>query len=309
MQGSTNLYSVTALSDDDAWAVGEYHPNAAPHSLTLIEHWDGHRWSQVDSTSTNPAGVNRFVTVEAISPDDVWAIGYACSPGSPVPDPDQFGLAGGVAPASVDRPDGCVALVERFNGHRWRPVTGGFADFVSDVAGPSSDDEWAVGYTGIEHTSRAEIRHFDGHRWRTVYQASETGTTLFSLAWISDDDIWVAGYGFDDRRSMLHWNGTRWKRMRMHGPGTVYGAYDVSGSTPDDVWTIAYNGEYVLDHWQGARWASHKFPHEGYGAHLQAVTSKYPDFTWAVGYTLSSDGGKGLLLHWTGDKWVNEARK
>jgi hypothetical protein len=61
--------AITALSKDDAWAVG--YGNAG-----VIEHWNGLKWSP--SPLTLPAGWSADLeSVSAAGPDDVWAVGQA----------------------------------------------------------------------------------------------------------------------------------------------------------------------------------------------------------------------------------------
>jgi hypothetical protein len=65
---SSGLGSVTALSDTDAWAVGQ-----GP-SGTLVLHWNGTDWTQVASPS--PTGAGNFLTgVSADSAADAWTVG------------------------------------------------------------------------------------------------------------------------------------------------------------------------------------------------------------------------------------------
>src|SRR5262252_9918518 len=50
-KGSATLHAVAATSGTDVWAVGSY--NSAGAYKTLIEHWNGTRWTIVPSA--NPA--------------------------------------------------------------------------------------------------------------------------------------------------------------------------------------------------------------------------------------------------------------
>jgi hypothetical protein len=79
------LNAVTVVSANDVWAVGfSPHPSGTPLYIrqTLTEHWDGHNWSVV--ASPNPAG-DTYVElngVDAISANDIWAVGHSGDPGS-----------------------------------------------------------------------------------------------------------------------------------------------------------------------------------------------------------------------------------
>lgn len=67
------LVGVSAVSADDAWAVGSYFRNT--RYVTLIEHWDGATWSVVPSP--NPGGRDDTLLggVSAVSANQAWAVG------------------------------------------------------------------------------------------------------------------------------------------------------------------------------------------------------------------------------------------
>src|SRR5205823_5698851 len=91
------LLGVAALSADDVWAVG-YFVNSPIGSRTLVEHWDGSKWSVV--AGPNPGrNSNSLSAIAASSATDVWAVGTYTS------------LDG------VNR-----TLVERWNGSAWAVV-------------------------------------------------------------------------------------------------------------------------------------------------------------------------------------------
>ena len=62
---------MTATSGGDVWAVGDYISNQDPSVtlLSLILHWDGTSWKQVDSPSPGPVGLTQLTSVAATSPD------------------------------------------------------------------------------------------------------------------------------------------------------------------------------------------------------------------------------------------------
>lgn len=71
------LTSVSAVSANDVWAVGRYgNHDLGPLDQTLIEHWNGSRWSVVPSPSPggSSADDDLWGTV-AVGPGDVWAVG------------------------------------------------------------------------------------------------------------------------------------------------------------------------------------------------------------------------------------------
>ncbi len=80
-RGANELNAVLALAANDVWAVGFSTPDAPPQqsaTLTLIEHFDGARWTVVPSPNVGPDSVNqsnRLLGLTANSPTDIWAFG------------------------------------------------------------------------------------------------------------------------------------------------------------------------------------------------------------------------------------------
>jgi hypothetical protein len=70
---TNDLFEVAAASANDIWTVGRYINNENV-SLTLIQHWDGSKWSVVPSPNVGP-GNNILQGLTMISANDVWAVG------------------------------------------------------------------------------------------------------------------------------------------------------------------------------------------------------------------------------------------
>ena len=116
------------------WTVGDYN-NTSTSYETLTEHWNGSKWKIVSSPNPSPIGPDTVVVlsgVTAISPNNVWAVGYY-----------QYSN-GGSAPQT---------LIENWNGISWvivsspNPGTGSILNEVARV--PESSQLWAVGETEI----------------------------------------------------------------------------------------------------------------------------------------------------------------
>ena len=69
------LQGVSAISADDAWAVGNN------HFESLIEHWDGSAWTITDSPQPPEGNSSNLAAVSAEGPTDVWAVGESTSSG------------------------------------------------------------------------------------------------------------------------------------------------------------------------------------------------------------------------------------
>src|SRR5215471_10209540 len=73
---ANSLSSVSAVTDSDVWTVGWGWSQSLNAYRTVIEHWNGARWSLVTSpNATN--GYNLLNGVAAVASNDVWAVGQA----------------------------------------------------------------------------------------------------------------------------------------------------------------------------------------------------------------------------------------
>jgi hypothetical protein len=74
------LLSVTAISANNVWAVGDAEaPITAAGQIpatgiTLAEHWNGSTWTPISSVNSS-SGFNDLLAVTAVSPTSVWAVG------------------------------------------------------------------------------------------------------------------------------------------------------------------------------------------------------------------------------------------
>ena len=141
------LTGVSALSSDNAWAVGAYRTSLGGyHSLTL--HWDGSKWSRVRSPDAGPRGT--FLRgVDAVAAGDVWGVGFL-----------RTSLA-------LD------SMALHWNGKRWTqsptPNPTGIATYVVGISASSASNAWAVGsYVTAAYTEQSLILRWDGTAWSLV---------------------------------------------------------------------------------------------------------------------------------------------
>jgi hypothetical protein len=145
--GSTYLYSVTATSARNAWAVGSDIGSCAC-SKALILHWNGTAWKVVVNAFPAPSSASLLYSVAAVSGRNAWAGGFT-------------------------RATANYTLMMNWNGASWKRVTSGIsirnpAGFtnVFGVAATSSRDVWAVGSefcTGTALPGRLSVfRHCPG---------------------------------------------------------------------------------------------------------------------------------------------------
>ena len=131
-----------------AWAVG-YYVSGRFQQKTLIEHFNGSRWSVVPSLSPG-ALQNILFGVAAISDSDVWAVGGQ---------QDSNGL--------------WHTLTEHWNGSEWLVVdaidAGANGNQFYAISAVASDNVYAVGQqAGGEFPNLPLIEHWNGESWKVV---------------------------------------------------------------------------------------------------------------------------------------------
>jgi hypothetical protein len=211
--GQGALHAVFVIARDDVWAVGSYSTDDAQgnviagQSWTLIEHWDGTRWSIVPSPSPGTAS-NNLSAVAAVSYSDIWAVGsYEQQQAEPIG-------AG-------------KTLILHWDGSAWTQVSTPnvqtWMSGLSGVAARSADDVWAVGWVnGGEHVDPLTM-HWDGKQWSIISSpasASHNGGSLTAVAILSANDVW--GVGGDNLTPLLmHWDGKVWSNVSSPIVGAV----------------------------------------------------------------------------------------
>jgi hypothetical protein len=217
------LVDVEAVSANDVWAVG-YFRNGPPYaSQMFIVHWDGKSWSQVPAPNTGIFS-NVLTSVDAISANDMWAVGYSMEQN---------------APASQTR-----TLTIHWDGNTWSVVPSGFFQQLSSVSAVSSNDVWAVGSNELYIISI----HWNGSNWSEVLTPNIANNTinLNDVAAISSNDVWAVGYyeSLDVGGTvplLMHWDGTQWHEVERDwgvAPDFLLAVAAVSGT---DVWAAGYN--------------------------------------------------------------------
>jgi hypothetical protein len=167
--------SVAAVSANDVWAVG-----TRGHRRTLIEHWNGSRWSVVSSPNVSGKRKhNHLVGVDAVSSSAALAVGYTIYP-----------------PGVSDRPLGM-----RRNGAAWSIVSTAHPPgsptpdtYLQDVAMISAGDALAVGFDFNATGAHPLSEHWNGSRWNLVNVPTPAHALLFSIARIpTTSQYWAVG--------------------------------------------------------------------------------------------------------------------
>jgi hypothetical protein len=130
--GGGQLLGVSARSGTDVWAVGDKgtsDPNV-PQG-TLVEHWNGTKWTVVASPSPGPAAQSTLTSVTATSDGTVWVVGVS----------------------------GGESLLMRRNGSGWTQLEVSAApdfSFLTAVAAASGGNTWIAGIAPDGHSAFAE---------------------------------------------------------------------------------------------------------------------------------------------------------
>jgi hypothetical protein len=182
--------AVTAVSRNDAWAVGP----TGPFPWEIVEHWNGHSWRRVNVPGRffkQRVGTLEFVS--ATSNHDVWAMD-----------------AGG---------DWL-----HFDGSRWSagslPARGGLNYVFPEglaVAGPHA--VWAVGWD-VGSADVPYAAYYNGSTWKPRKLPAPTAKQIGGggLSVVSPQDVWALLGSAAPRQSpnaLMHWNGREWSRVRL----------------------------------------------------------------------------------------------
>lgn len=285
----SELHSVSAASANDVWAVGSSQDGGAP-TRTLIEHWDGTKWSIVPSPNPD-SQLNELRGVAALSANDVWAVGYRGGTRNETP---------------------LETLILHWDGTNWRHVASpnipGGANQLSGITAISANDIWAVGGAGAAPLAI----HWDGNAWSVVPIQGNNGLSserLTAVSGTASNDIWAVGQGkgfFSNRTSahIRHWDGTRWtekvcRATSASNPPANYegeGAPDayftaVAAAASNDVWAVGASGSGpMILHWDGRAWTTvthpRAFPNS---ASLRGVATSRGGSAWSVGVDIEID--------------------
>jgi hypothetical protein len=305
---NNELLGVTAVSTNDAWAVGWAQDPNGPQFVkrTFIQHFNGSTWDIVPSPNRTGDVISQLHSVFATSPTDVWAVGFSHN---------------GSLPSRT--------LIEHWDGTQWSIASSPSPDKqfneLRGVAALSANDVWAVGFRGgtkSETPIETFILHWNGTSWTQVASPNIPGgaNQLFGITAISANDIWAVGSAAGEPLA-LHWNGSAWSVIPLEvGSGlSTEKLTAVSGKASNDVWAVG-EGKGIFTnqtfatimHWDGTRWtekvcraASSSNPPDGYegggaDAYFTGVAAAAVDDVWAVGV----HGSGPMILHWDGNAWT-----
>ncbi len=229
---SSNLGAVAAVATDDVWAIGQYRSSASEGG-TLVLRWDGKAWTQVPAPGL-AAFKARFLSMAAVSKNDIWAVGA---------DYSQISQAGGEK-----------LLIAHWDGQSWQPAStpdiGGNVSILRGVAALSANDVWAVGVGTKASMFQPLVMHWDGAQWSVMSGLDlQEGGQLYGVTVARStsgaaSSVWAVGMRGGSSTSpsatlVMHWDSTRWSVVNSpsaEGSYNVNTLYAVAATTADKVW-------------------------------------------------------------------------
>jgi hypothetical protein len=294
------LASVTCASSTFCVAVGNQ--DTATVNSSLIERWDGSKWSIVKSLDPAGAGESQLYGVSCAGPSFCVAVGV-WGPGSTFVNP----------------------LIEQWNGTAWTLATGAnpsgsVATQLSAVSCLSSMWCTGVGYTKDGSNNRhALVEKWDGTAWTVVTTTPPTGetTSQFDALSCAKSSWCMAVGGYTNASSNFVslaevWNGTAWSVVPSPNPGAgtsgeLNGVSCAGGGFCAAVgqW---YNGTHFqaqLATWNGTAWTNVTPPEANPGIQnfLDDVSCTSATSCGAVGSASNGSVASPVALTWDGSTW------
>ncbi len=270
---SNHIYSVSANSSTDAWAVGASH-RGTELWRTMALHWDGRAWTIVDTPTVGE--VSSLNAVAGVAPNEVWAVGETSS--------GRKGL-------------GTSALAMRWDGSAWKIVDTGVRltdSTLNGVAAVASNDVWAVGsYSDASGTVHLPLAlHWNGTDWSRVAVPGEG--VLWSVSAVSSREVWAVG-NFGPQSLALGWYGESWTRVPSPNPGKSSVLYSVSAQA-GEAWAAGshYDNSHDVPYvarWSDGKWREVSVPPAGRISDTLWGIDVVGQTGWAVGSSIQDGQG------------------
>jgi hypothetical protein len=205
------FYWVEALAPNDIWIAGEAFRYSEFRQVLML-HWDGTEWARVPAPSPG-YNQNIIAGMEALSPNDIWAVGYSKTDGE------------------LEK-----TVTLHWDGSTWTAVPSpnpARRNFLDDVTMVSANNVYAVGYDvdDIGETALLMLQ-WNGSTWAEVPIPDPGSAVEFTgITAISANDIWAtATYG-----DVFHWDGTNWSRQDISG---ISNLEDIGALSSTDIWAV-----------------------------------------------------------------------
>ena len=293
--GANSLAGVASAADNDVWAVGWAYNSGLSAYRTVIEHWNGTKWSVVKSRNTTN-GYNFLNGIAVVAANDVWAVGQA-------------------AIGSTYN-----TLVEHWNGTAWSVVSSpnvpGFSSTLQAITVVSANDIWAVGYSTDSNFNNFTLTlHWDGTAWSIVPSPIFDNDFLFAVDAVASNDVWAVGdsrpNNYDAVTLTIHWDGSNWSIVPSQndiGDDIFFG---VAAIASNDVWAVGNDGSLstLAEHWDGTAWTiipTPQFNPNATNEVLVGIVALASNNIWTAGqYIVPIEGSAQFTLteNWDGSSW------
>ncbi len=191
-------------------------------------------------------GTRDWTDIAAITPNDVWAVGFG----------------------------GLVGILSHFDGSTWTEIEYNdlYAKFLS-VSAAASDSVWALGYDsegGFQFGNEGPfVASYNGVEW-DIDTALPTSAALFGIFAAAPNDVWAVG----TQGTVIHYDGVEWTASST---GVSVALHTVT-KIGDDVWAAGENG--VILKKVGTNWVSQQ---SGTTRDIWSLWAHGTDDLWAGG--------------------------
>lgn len=293
----SDLYSVSASSATDIWAVGQ-----------SGVHFDGTKWRAHSLPLIAGDLTSKLVGVADLAPDNVWAVG-------------DINI-------QEDNPN---QVIEHYDGTKWSVATGPTFEsteqpFLDGLTAISASDMWAAGSNLVVIGGGPEafplFEHYDGTSWTATTDENNLNSFILGISAVGRDDVWAVGdVGAIGGTFTEHYDGSVWKAVPSPSPGNGENVLlGVTAVAANDVWAVGFYvaainqdrpQKTLVEHWDGTRWTVVPSPNVGgddsqtISNELRGVIAVSAKDIWAFGNTDAFLPEKltNLVEHWDGTKW------
>lgn len=265
-----NLNAIVALSDTDAWAVGN---NGA------IARWNGTAWSSVTSPTTQ-----NLQAIACFSATDCSAAGSSGQMirwnGTSWSNTVDTGSHAYRGIERVSASDGWAVAdsgrISRWNGTTWSQYTDTGSETFGAIDCIASNDCWAASDSG-------RIFRWNGSSWS---QFADLGSQTWNgIRMVSTNDAWVVGNG----GAIYRWNGTSWSSVASSTTQHLRAVDCASASACSAVGA----GGTILS-WNGVSWTAVTSPTSNQMNGVDMLTANSGYAVGAGGTILSGIGSSGV---------------
>jgi hypothetical protein len=268
----------------------------------------------IQKTPSPNANGNTLNAIAAVSPTDVWAVGFQ----------------------NDNNLNGSRTLIQHFDGTAWTTIkspnpaqtkdcgNGNSGNILTGVAALASSDVWAVGSFFNCHSAftKQMVLHWNGTAWSVVATPqlpANDNAGLNGIKAFASNNIYAVGFQPPANGGGLtlieHFDGTSWSVVPSPNGNTSGNFLDsISGSGPNDIWAV---GELVAQdveqrtlalHFDGTTWSVVPTQNPVSGGSLDAniltsVVSVAPNDATAVGFTVFNNTTLTMVQHWDGTSW------